>query len=298
MIETLFLFISFLKSTLRNQAELALENLALRQQLAILKRKNPHARLKRRDRLFWACFSAVWRRWQQCLIVVKPETVIRWHRKGFALYWTRLSRRGPTGRPGIGKEIRDLVCAMADSNLSWGSPRIHGELSKLGITISERTVARWMPRRKNPPSQTWRTFLENHVKDLVSIDFFVVPTATFRILFVMVVLAHDRRRVVQINVTEHPTARWTGEQIIQSFPNGSEPKYILRDRDSVYGEEFRERIRSIGSQEVETAPRSPWQNPYCERLIRRHTPGLPRSHHYFGGVASVEDPQSIFSLLS
>jgi putative transposase len=124
-----------------------------------------------------------------------------------------------------------------------------------------------MPRKRKPPSQTWRTFLDNHVNNLVSIDFFVVPTATFRVLFVLVVLAHDRRRVVHFNVTEHPTARWTGEQIIQSFPGGSEPRYLLRDRDSIYGSEFRERIRATGIEEIRTAPRSPWQNPFCERLI-------------------------------
>jgi len=156
---------------------------------------------------------------------------------------------------------------MADANPTWGSPRIHGELLKLDIKISERTVARLMPKKRSPPSQTWRTFQDNHVRDLASIDFFVVPTATFRVLFVLVVLAHDRRRIVHFNVTEHPTARWTGEQIIQAFPGGSEPRYLLRDRDSIYGSEFRERIRATGIEEIRTAPRSPWQNPFCERLI-------------------------------
>jgi putative transposase len=163
--------------------------------------------------------------------------------------------------------MRDLVHKMASANSTWGSPRIHGELLKLGIKISERTVARLMPRKRNPPSQTWRTFLDNHVKDMVSIDFFVVPTATFRVLFVLVILAHDRRRVVHFNVTEHPTAGWTGEQIIQAFPDGSEPRYLLRDRGRIYGEEFRERIQAIGIKEIMTAPRSPWQNPFCKRLI-------------------------------
>jgi putative transposase len=267
MIEALFLLVSFLKSGLKNQTELALENLALRQQLVILKRERPHARLRRRDRLFWVSLSAIWQGWRESLITVKPETVVRWHRKGFALYWTRLSKHGDVGRPGTGKDIRKLVCKMADANPTWGSPRIHGELQKLGIKISERTVARLMPKQRKPPSQTWHTFLDNHVKDLVSIDFFVVPTATFRILFVLVVLAHDRRRVVHFNVTEHPTVRWTGEQMVQAFPDGTEPKYLLRDRDNIYGEEFRERIQAIGIEEIMTAPRSPWQNPFCERLI-------------------------------
>jgi putative transposase len=175
--------------------------------LAILKRERPHARLRRRDRLFWVSLSAIWQRWRELLIVAKPETVVRWHRKRFALYWTCLSKHGSAGRPGTEKDIRELICKMADANPTWGSPRIHGELLKLGIKISERTVARLMPKKRKPPSQTWRTFLDNHVKDLVSIDFFVVPTATFRILFVLIVLAHDRRRIVHFNVTEHPTAR-------------------------------------------------------------------------------------------
>jgi transposase InsO family protein len=165
------------------------------------------------------------------------------------------------------KEIRDLVWKMAKANPYWGSPRVHGELLKLGIKISERTVARLMPRKRKPPSQTWRTFLDNHVKDLVSIDFFVAPTATFRVLFVLVILAHDRRRVVHFNVTEHPTALWTGEQMIQAFPGGSEPRYLIRDRDRIYGEAFRERVRAIGIEEVITAWRSPWQNPFAERVI-------------------------------
>jgi putative transposase len=190
MIEALLLLFSFLKSGYRNRTELALENLALRQQLAILKRECPHARLRRRDRFFWVSLSAIWQKWRESFIVVKPETVLRWHRKGFALYWTYLSKHGTAGRPGTGKDIRELVCKMAKANPTWGSPRIHGELLKLGIKISERTVARLMPKKRKPPSQTWRTFLDNHVKDLISIDFFVVPTATFSILFVLIVLAH------------------------------------------------------------------------------------------------------------
>jgi transposase InsO family protein len=267
MMEALFLLVSLINSGFKNRAALAVENLALRQQLAILNRKRPHPRLRRRDRLFWACISRVWERWRECLIVVKPETVIRWQRKRFALHWTRLSKRNGTGRPGTRKEIRDLVQKMANANPLWGSPRVHGELLKLGIKISERTVARLMPRKRKPPSQTWRTFLDNHVKDLVSIDFFVVPTATFRVLFVLVILAHDRRRVVHFNVTEHPTALWTAEQMIQAFPEGTAPRFLVRDRDRIYGEEFRERVKATGTEEILTAPRSPWQSPYVERVI-------------------------------
>ena len=154
------------------------------------------------------------------MVIVKPETVLRWHRKRFASYWTRLSRRGRAGRPGKDREIRELIRRIANANILWGAPRVHGELLKLGINISERTVSRWMPRRRKPPSQTWRTFLDNHIGELVSIDFFTVPTATFRVLFVLVVLAHDRRRIVHFNVTEHPTAEWTSQQMVEAFGDG------------------------------------------------------------------------------
>jgi putative transposase len=196
---------------LKQRRELALENLALRQQLALFNRNQKRLQLRRTDRLFWAWISRFWERWRESLIVVKPNTVVRWHRKGFALYWTWLSKRNCIGRPGTSREVRELIRKMAEANPLWGSPRVHGELLKLGIRISERTVARLMPKRKKPPSQTWRTFLDNHLLDLVSIDFLVEPTATFRVLFVLIVLAHNRRRVVHFNVTEHPTALWTAE---------------------------------------------------------------------------------------
>ena len=148
-----------------------------------------------------------------------------------------------------------------------GAPRIHGELLKLGIDVAERTVSRLMPKRRPPPSQTWRTFLANHVRDLVSIDFFTVPTVRLRVLFVLIVLAHHRRHVVHFNVTEHPTAVWTAQQIVAAFPDDSAPSYLLRDRDQVYGQQFRHRVKRMGIDEVLTAPHSPWQNPFAERLI-------------------------------
>jgi len=156
---------------------------------------------------------------------------------------------------------------MAAANPLWGAPRIHGELLKLGIDVAERTVSRLLPKRRSPPSQTWRTFLDNHVRDLVSLDFFTVPTAGFRVLFVLVVLAHHRRRVVHVNVTAHPTARWPAPQIAEAFPDDSAPLYLLRDRDQVYGQQFRHRVKGMGIEEVLTAPYSPWQNPFAERLI-------------------------------
>ena len=171
------------------------------------------------------------------------------------------------GRPPVNAEITALVRRMAAANPLWGAPRIHGELLKLGIDVAERTVSRLIPKRRTPPSQTWRTFLANHVRDLVSIDFFTVPTARLRVLFVLVVLAHHRRRVVHFNVTEHPTAAWTAQQIVDAFPDDSAPSYLLRDRDRVYGHAFRHRVKGMGIEEVLTAPHSPWQNPFAERLI-------------------------------
>lgn len=201
------------------------------------------------------------------LHVLHPDTVVRWHRWGFRRYWTFKSRRRRAGRPPIDTEIRKLIRQMQSANVGWGAPRIHGELLKLGIDVSQATVSNYMVRHRNPPSQTWRTFLENHADCIAGIDFFTVPTATFRILYVFIVLSHDRRRVVHFNVTEHPTAQWTAQQLVEAFPFDSAPRYLLRDRDTIYGEKVRRRINSLGIEEVVTAPRSPWQNPYVERVI-------------------------------
>ena len=191
MIPTLLRLLSLLLTAGRLRSDLALENLALRQQLAVLRRQRRRPRIRKLDRAFWVILSRFWGDWKETLVIVKPETVLRWHRKRFASYWTRLSRQGRPGCPGKDREIRQLIRRIANANILWGAPRVHGKLLKLGIDISERTVSRWMPRRRKPPSHTWRTFLDNHVGDLVSIDFFTVPTATFRVLFVLVVLAHD-----------------------------------------------------------------------------------------------------------
>lgn len=179
-------------------------------------------------------------------MIVSPETVVGWHLQGFRLYWAWVSRRKHKGRPEVGPEIRTLIRRMAEANPLWGAHRIHGELLKLGIKVSERTVSRLVPRHRKPPSQTWKAFLNNHVMDLVSMDFFTVPTATFLALFVLVVLARHRRRVIHFNVTEHPTAGWTGQQMVEAFPEDTAPGYLLRDRDKIYGGDFRERIRGMG----------------------------------------------------
>ncbi len=200
-------------------------------------------------------------------MIVTPDTVLRWQRRRFRDYWTTLSGRPTVGRPPVHAKIKALVAQMAAANPLWGAPRIHGELLKLGIAVSERTVSRQMPKRSGPPSQTWRAFLTNHVQDLVSIDFFAVPTVRLRVLFVLVVLAHHRRRILHFNVTEHPTAEWSAQQIVDAFPDDTTPAYLLRDRDSVYGGSFRQRVKSLRICEVLTAVRSPWQNPFVERLI-------------------------------
>jgi hypothetical protein len=240
---------------------LALENLALRQQLAVYKRTVPRPRLRTMDRLFWVGLARIWTGWRQALLVVSPDTVLRWQRRRFREYWTQLSGRPTGGRPPVDPEIAALVRNMAAANPLWGAPRIHGELLKLGIDIAERTVSRLLPKWRPQPSQTWRTFLANHVRDLVSIDFFTVPTARLHVLFVLVVLSHHRRRVVHFNVTEHPTAHWTAQQIVEAFPNDTAPSALLRDRDTVYGAAFRHRVKGMGIREVLTAPSSPWQNP-------------------------------------
>ena len=252
-------------SALRTQRGLAIENLALRQQLAVLKDRHPRPRLTDADRLFWVVLSLIWSEWQQSIHIVQPETVVRWHRQGFRYYWGWKSRR--RGRPMIDPDIRHLIRRMCRANPLWGAPRIHGELLKLGIEISEATVSTYMVKRRGPPSQTWRTFLENHAKEIIALDFFTVPTATFRILFVLIILSHDRRRILHVNVTTHPTAAWTARQLLEACGTDVEPRYLLRDRDAIYGKAFRRQVTALGINEVTTAPRSPWQNPYAERLI-------------------------------
>jgi hypothetical protein len=220
------------------------------------------------DGAFWLVLSRLWSRWADVLVVVKPDTVVRWHRAGFRLWWRWKSRSRAPAESEISTEVKALIRRMAEANEGWGAPRIHGELLKLGIDIGERSVSRFMPPRpREPLSQIWRTFLDNHVDSLASIDFFTVLTATFRVLYVLFVLSHDRRRVLHFNLTEFPSAHWTGQQIIEAFPEDSAPRYMLRDRDGIYGDQFQHRVEGMGIEEVLAAPRSPWQNPYAERLV-------------------------------
>jgi putative transposase len=268
MSNLLLVLLTAISSLFKNPTTLRLENLALRQQLGVLRRSTPkRLRLTATDWLFWAWLSRVWVDWRSTLMIVKPETVVAWHRKGFRLFWRWKIRHGKPGRPTVSREVRDLIRTMSRANPLWGVPRIHGELLKLGIEISEPTVSKYMVRRHKPPSQTWRTFLENHVQSLVSVDFFKVPTIRFRVLYVFLVLAHERRRILHFGVTAHPTAEWTAQQLREAFPWDSTPRYLLRDRDRIFGQDFRNQVKAMGIEEVLSAPRSPWQRAYVERVI-------------------------------
>ena len=255
-----------IRGLVANRATMAFENLALRQQLAVLRRSVRRPRLRRRDRRFWTIMARCWSGWQDTLLLVSPATVMRWHRQGFRLYW-RWKSRGKPGRPLIAVEIRRLIRQMADENAMWGAPRIASELRLLGHSVADSTVAKYMPKRRTPPSQTWKTFLKNHVGCLASIDFCVVPTATFRVLYLFIVLHHERRKVVHFAVTEHPSANWVCQQLHEAFPFEKAPRYLIRDRDSIYGSKARQSLEHMGVEEDLIAPRSPWQSPYVERLI-------------------------------
>ena len=266
MMKMLGNLVLFIWSKFKVTSNLAAENLALRQQLAVMKRTNKRPKIRMADRIFWVLLSRIWSPWRRSLVIVRPDTVVRWHHKSFKLFW-KFKSKGP-GRPQVSREIRHLVRRMAKANSSWGAPRIHGELLRLGFEVSERTVSNLMPRRStnSEPSQSWRTFLKNHAGKC-SIDFFTVPTATFNILFVLVILRHCRRKVVHFNVTSNPSAQWTAQQVLEAFPWDTAPKYLMRDRDSIYGVFFRNRVKNMGIKEVISAPRSPWQNPFIERMI-------------------------------
>ena len=267
MLISLTTLVVTLSSIFRSRAAVELENLALRHQIGVLQRSaRKRPRLTPVDRLLWVWLSRVWSDWRSVLAIVQPDTVLAWHRKSFRLFWTWKTRRGQRGRPTVPLEVRDLIRRMCRENPTWGARRIHGELLKLGIDIGESSVSKYMVRGRKPPSQTWRTFLENHAQQLVSIDFFTVPTIRFQVLYVFLVLAHDRRRILHFNVTAHPTAEWTGQQLREAFPFDQLPRYLLRDRDAIFGDEFRGQVRDMGIQEVLSAPRCPWQRAYVERV--------------------------------
>ena len=254
-------------TVIRSRLSLQLEVAVLRHQLSVYERSVKRPRIRPGDRILWSWLSRHWSKWRAVLRFVQPLTVIAWRRRRFREHWARISRRGLPGRPAVSKEIQDLIRRISRANPEWGSPRIVGELGKLGIEVAKSTVEKYRIRSSRPRSPTWRAFLKNHVEDLVSIDFFTIPTINFKVLFVLIVLLHHRRKVVYFNVTENPTAQWAARQMVEVFPWDSAPKYLLRDRDAIFGEAFRRRVASLGIEEVLSAPRSPWQNPYVERLI-------------------------------
>jgi putative transposase len=255
-----------LRSLVRSRVALHVEVLALRHQLQVLQRSRPRRlRLTKADRWLSAWLSQAWPSWRTALVIVKLETVLAWHRQGLRLWWTWKSRRR-IGRPSVPADVRALIRNMSQANPLWGAPRIHGELVKLGLDVCQASIAKYMMRRDKPPSQTWRTFLANHAQQIAAADFFVVPTATCRLLFVLVILAHERRRVVHIAVTDHPTAAWTAQQLREAFPWNAAPRYVVHDRDSAFYA-WTTTAAAMGIEEILTAPRSPWQNASAERLI-------------------------------
>jgi putative transposase len=250
----------------RSRASLHLEIIALRHQLAVVDRtRRPRLRLTSMDRVLWAWLSRTWRGWRSVLHIVKPETVVGWHRRGFRLFWTWKSRRR-SGRPAVPADVRALIRELSTANPLWGAPRVHGELQKLGLVVSQSTVAKYMRRHPRPPSQTWRTFLTTHASQIMAADLFLVPTVTFRLLFVLVILAHDRRRIVHMAVTDHPTAGWIAQQLRNALPEDHAPRYLVHDRDGAFAE-VATTVAGMNIDAVRTAPRSPWQNAYVERVI-------------------------------
>ncbi len=240
---------------------------ALRHQVAVLQRQIRHRpKLTRWDCLLFAALYRVQPDVLRSISIVRPETAVRWHRAGFRLYWKHKSR-GKAGRPRVPEEVRALIREISIANPLWGAPRIHGELLKLGIDVSQSTVTNYMVGGGHPPSQGWLTFLRNHADGIAAVDLFVVPTISFRLLFGLVILNHDRRHIVHIAAIYHPTADWIARQIVEAFPWDTAPQYLLRDRDCAYGKVFRKRLSAMGIRDRPTAPRSPWQNGYVERVI-------------------------------
>jgi len=270
MLNLLFLWSGALARAFRSRRHLVLENLALRQQLTVLKRRHPRPMLSRFDKLFWVIAHRFWSAWKETLIVVTPETVVRWHRAGFRFYWRLISRtRKPAGRRWLSEEVRDLIFRMVAENPTWGAPRIHGELLMLGFDLSERTISRWMRRapRDPDPAKRWLAFLRNHREAIAAMDFFTVPTITFGVLYCFFVISHDRRRILHFNVTKHPTSLWTVQQLREAFPFGSAPRFVIFDRDAKYGLEIPAAVRSLMVSPVRTSFESPWQNGVAERWV-------------------------------
>jgi putative transposase len=255
-----------LRGLAQSRAALHLEGLARRHPWQVLQRSRPRRlRLVQTDRWLWVALSRVWTAWRTALVIVRPETVMAWPRRGFRFFWAWKSPRRP-GRPTVPADLRARIRTMSQTNPRWGAPRIPGEWLKLGIDVSQATVATYLVRRRQPPSQTGRPFLGNHIGQVMAADFFVVPTATCRLLCVLVILAHERRRVLHVAVTDHPTAAWTAQQLRDAFPWDRAPRYLIRDRDRAF-DGGAETAKTMGIDALLTAPHSPWQNAYAERFI-------------------------------
>jgi transposase InsO family protein len=267
MFALFFFVLAILVSPFKSKSQLEAENAVLRHQLIILRRAVPgRVRLTNKDRWFLIQLYRWFPSILQVVTIVQPETLVRWHRAGFRCYWRWKSRpRG--GRPQIETDLRALIRRMSVENPLWGAPRIHGELLKLGFEIAQSSVAKYMVKRLGPPSQGWRTFLRNHAPDIAAMDLFVVPTIGFNLLYAFVIVRLDRRDLVWINVTTNPTAEWIARQLIEAFPWDEAPRYLIRDRDGIYGTVVTRRMRAMGIRDKPTAPASPWQNGYAERLI-------------------------------
>jgi transposase InsO family protein len=261
------LILSLVRDLLRPRAALEVEILALRQQIIVLRRGRPgRLPFSPTDRLILGWICRLFPDTRELLAIVRPETVLRWHRAGFRSYWRWKSMRR-AGRPAVSDEIRQLIREMSIANPLWGAPRIHGELLKIGIDIGQTSVAKYMAQRRRPPSQGWRTFLRNHADGVAAMDLFVVPTASFRLLYGLLIMGHSRRRILWLGVTAHPTAEWIANQLTQACGWQEAPSHLIRDRDACYGNIFIRRLRSLGIRDHPTSPRSPWQNGYAERLI-------------------------------
>lgn len=260
--------VAALSAFFRDRRDVAIEVLALRQQVAVLKRKRPRPHLTTTDRLFWILLQRTCVRWKELLLIVKPETVLGWHRAGFCLFW-RWRSRARGGPPRIAEEIRLLIRRLADENTDWGAPKIHGELLKLGFVLSERTVARYLRliQRRGDPGKKWHAFLRNHREAIVALDFFTVPTVTFRVLYCLFVIEHARRRILHFNVTQHPTADWVVQQLREAFPDSGPYRYVILDRDAKFGRDVITFLKSTGLEPKRTSRRAPWQNGTAERWI-------------------------------
>ena len=268
MFNLLFLF-GALAGVFRSRRRLVLENLALRQQLTVLKRRRPRPILGLFDKL-WVIARRIWSGWKQNLIIVTPETVVRWHRAGFCLYWKLISKvRTQVGRKQTPKEVQELIFRMVAENSTWGAPRIHGELLMLGFDVSERTISRWMKRapRDPEPAKRWLAFLQNHREAIAAMDFFTVPTINLGVIYCFFVISHGRRRIVHFNVTKHPTSLWVVQQLREAFPFGSAPRFLIFDRDGKYGLEVPVAVRALKISPVLTSFESPWQNGIAERWV-------------------------------